>query len=130
MRPADRDAAHLLAPVLDIENENLLGLVERLGLTAVQPDPSRQVVVETVHRGRAARHDLRRRQVGDGERVRPVPLLAPAEQGLHSVELANAMLYSSLTDSTIELPLDGTAFETKLNQLIQQSSRPPKRSKK
>ena len=59
-----------------------------------------------------------------------VPLLAPAPEGIHSVELANAMLYSSLTDSALELPLDGAAFEQRLNQLIQQSSRPQERSKK
>ena len=56
--------------------------------------------------------------------------IAPAEQGMHSVELANAMLYSSLTDSTIELPLDGEAFEQKLCQLIKQSLHTEKRSEK
>ena len=35
----------------------------------------------------------------------------------HSVELANAMLYSSLEGRTVELPLDGGAFEKKLQQL-------------
>jgi hypothetical protein len=49
----------------------------------------------------------------DGE-----PLIAPGEEGIHSVELANVMLYSSLMDQTIELPLDSAAYENKLNQLI------------
>jgi predicted dehydrogenase len=49
------------------------------------------------------------------------PLIAPAEEGLHSVELANAILYSSLTGQTIELPLDAAAYEKKLNQLIADS---------
>lgn len=49
----------------------------------------------------------------DGE-----PLIAPGADGLHSVELANAMVYSSLQDQTVPLPLDSTAWETKLNQLI------------
>ena len=56
--------------------------------------------------------------------------IAPAEQGIHSVELANAMLYSALTEATIELPLDGDAFEKKLCQLIKQSLHTEKRSKK
>src|SRR4029077_10697967 len=30
------------------------------------------------------------------------PLIAPAAEGIHSVELANAMLYSSLTKQTVE----------------------------
>ncbi len=48
-------------------------------------------------------------------------LIAPAEEGVASVELANAALYSSLTGQTIELPLDSAAYETKLNQLIDES---------
>lgn len=49
-------------------------------------------------------------------------LIAPAEEGIHSVELANAMLYSSLTGQPIELPLDGKAFEQELRKLIQNST--------
>lgn len=49
------------------------------------------------------------------------PPLVPGAEGLQSIELANAMLYSSLTDSTIELPLDGAAYEAKLNELIRTS---------
>jgi len=52
----------------------------------------------------------------DGE-----PLIAPGEEGIHSVELANVMLYSSLAGQTIELPLDSAAYERKLNQLIAES---------
>jgi predicted dehydrogenase len=49
------------------------------------------------------------------------PLLVPGEEGLHSVELANVMLYSSLLGHTVELPMDGAAFEKKLEQLIAES---------
>ncbi|MEI8243056.1 MAG: Gfo/Idh/MocA family oxidoreductase [bacterium] len=49
------------------------------------------------------------------------PLLAPAAEGLHSVELANAMLYSSLTGQTVELPLDSAAYEACLQKLIRES---------
>src|SRR5881394_1783748 len=49
------------------------------------------------------------------------PLIAPGEDGLHSVELANGMLYSSLLGQTVELPMDGGAFEKKLQQLIAES---------
>jgi predicted dehydrogenase len=47
-----------------------------------------------------------------------VPLIAPGEEGIHSIELANVLLYSGLMDSTSELPLDGAAYEKKLNELI------------
>jgi predicted dehydrogenase len=49
------------------------------------------------------------------------PLIAPGEEGIHSVELANVMLYSSLLGQTIELPMDSAAYERKLNQLIAES---------
>jgi predicted dehydrogenase len=52
----------------------------------------------------------------DGE-----PLIAPGEEGIHSVELANVMLYSSLIDQTVELPLNSAAYEKKLNELIANS---------
>ncbi len=50
------------------------------------------------------------------------PLIAPGVEGIHSVELANAMLYSSMTESTIELPLDSAAFAAHLQQLIKNSA--------
>jgi len=48
-------------------------------------------------------------------------LMVPGEEGIHSVELANVMLYSSLINQTIELPMDSAAFEAKLQQLIAES---------
>ena len=51
-----------------------------------------------------------------------VPLIAPAEEGIRSVELANSMLYSSLTNQTVDLPLDAAAFEKRLQQLISEST--------
>ena len=38
-------------------------------------------------------------------------LIAPAAEGVHSVELANAMLLSSFTDETVEIPIDAKAYE-------------------
>ena len=49
------------------------------------------------------------------------PLIAPGEEGIHSVELANVILYSSLLDRTVPLPMDSAAYENKLNQLIASS---------
>lgn len=49
----------------------------------------------------------------DGE-----PLIAPGAEGIHSVELANVMVYSSLLGETVALPMDGGAWEKRLNQLI------------
>jgi predicted dehydrogenase len=46
------------------------------------------------------------------------PLIAPGEEGIHSVELANGMVYSSFLNQTVELPMDGAAWEKKLNELI------------
>lgn len=49
------------------------------------------------------------------------PLIAPGAEGSRSVELANAMLYSSLEEKTVHLPLDGAAYERRLGSLIEQS---------
>jgi len=49
------------------------------------------------------------------------PLIAPGEEGIHSIELANVILYSSLTGQTIELPLNSQAYEQKLQKLIAES---------
>ena len=49
------------------------------------------------------------------------PLIAPAREGIHSVELANAMLFSTATGRTIELPLDAKAYERHLKKLIASS---------
>ncbi len=56
-------------------------------------------------------------------------LIAPAREGIHSVELANAILLSSLENKTIELPLDGTAYERRLKKLIAGSTHRKKTSK-
>ena len=49
------------------------------------------------------------------------PLIAPAGEGLHSVELGNAMLLSTWLDQTIELPLDASRFERLLRRRIRES---------
>jgi len=49
-------------------------------------------------------------------------LIAPAEEGIRSVELGNAMAYSSFTNAPVQLPLDGAAYEAKLKELIASSS--------
>jgi predicted dehydrogenase len=52
-----------------------------------------------------------------------IDLIAPAAEGIHSVELANAMLYSSMTNATVELPLDAAAYEKHLMVLIEESKK-------
>jgi predicted dehydrogenase len=53
--------------------------------------------------------------------VQKEPLIAPGAEGIHSVELANVMLYSSLIDKDVALPLDSASYERKLNELIANS---------
>ena len=48
-------------------------------------------------------------------------LIAPAGEGLHSVELANAMLMSAFLDKTVELPLDAAVYEALLQEKIAHS---------
>ncbi len=48
-------------------------------------------------------------------------LIAPAEEGIHSVELANAMLLSTFEDRTVDLPLDSARYEKALLRKIAES---------
>jgi predicted dehydrogenase len=54
------------------------------------------------------------------------PLIAPAGEGIYSVELANAILESSFSGKTIDLPLSGAAYERRLKKLMA-ASRPRKK---
>jgi len=49
------------------------------------------------------------------------PLIAPAREGIRSVELGNAMLYSSLTGKPVTLPMNGVAYERRLKKLVRES---------
>jgi predicted dehydrogenase len=49
------------------------------------------------------------------------PLIVPGSEGIHSVEFANAALYSSWTNQTVDLPLDSAAYEKLLQQKIAES---------
>ena len=52
-----------------------------------------------------------------------VPLIAPAEEGIRSVEMANAMLLSSLLGEPVDIPIDGEVYEDKLMELSAHSTR-------
>jgi len=54
--------------------------------------------------------------------LRGTRLIAPAEEGLNSVTLANAILASSFEGRAVDLPLDGDAYERKLAELIASST--------
>jgi hypothetical protein len=52
-------------------------------------------------------------------------LLIDAREGLNSVELANAMVYSAWTNSPVKLPLDSAAYEAAL--LAKIAASPPRK---
>lgn len=49
------------------------------------------------------------------------PLIAPAAEGIHSVELANAILFSAWKNQAVALPLDGAVYEKALQEKIASS---------
>ncbi|HRU04435.1 MAG TPA: Gfo/Idh/MocA family oxidoreductase [Candidatus Brocadiia bacterium] len=49
------------------------------------------------------------------------PLLAPASEGIRSVELGNAMLLSSMEGKTVDLPMNSAKFERLMKKLIRES---------
>ncbi len=57
-------------------------------------------------------------------------LLAPAKEGIHSVELANAMIYSSFIQDTVTLPLDSKKYQAFLKKKISKSTLKKKMIKK
>ena len=49
-------------------------------------------------------------------------LIAPGEEGIHSVELANAMLLSAMTGKRVDMPLHAPTFASHLQTLIATST--------
>ena len=49
------------------------------------------------------------------------PLIVPGAEGINSVEMANAALYSSWTGKNADLPLDSAAYELALQEKIRSS---------
>lgn len=47
--------------------------------------------------------------------------VAPAEEGLNSVSLGNAIMLSHFEGRMVDLPLDGDAYEKKLRELVEKS---------
>jgi hypothetical protein len=50
--------------------------------------------------------------------LRGEPLIAPAVEGIKSVELANAMIRSAMLEHTVELPIDSIAYAALLEELM------------
>ena len=76
--------------------------------------------------GKGGQHREVMQNFVDCIRDRKVKNLTPAKDGIASVELANAILYSSLKGETVKLPLDAKAYEALLGQLIA-TSKPKKK---
>ena len=47
-----------------------------------------------------------------------VPILAPAEEAIRSLELGNAMLLSGLLGRAVDLPIDAALMERELQRLV------------
>ncbi|MEX0744685.1 MAG: Gfo/Idh/MocA family oxidoreductase, partial [Phycisphaeraceae bacterium] len=58
--------------------------------------------------------------IRDGE-----PLIAPAAEGIHGLELGNAMLMSGLTGKPVALPSDRDAYDALLQKLIDEAALTP-----
>ncbi len=56
-------------------------------------------------------------------------LVAPAPEGIHSVELANSMLLSAWTQKPVALPIDGKKYERLLKAKIAESAKKGKKKK-
>jgi predicted dehydrogenase len=54
--------------------------------------------------------------------ISDTPVMAPAPEGINSLEIGNAMLLSALKDKTVELPMDSAEFALELQKLIDNST--------
>ncbi|MCF6177337.1 MAG: Gfo/Idh/MocA family oxidoreductase [Victivallaceae bacterium] len=53
--------------------------------------------------------------------IKDIPVMAPAPEGINSLEIGNAMLLSVIKDKTIDLPMDSNEFAVELQKLIDNS---------
>lgn len=77
--------------------------------------------------GTGGQHEEILQNFADAVRGEARPL-APAQEGIFSVELANAMLLSTFTQSTIDLPMDAALYEKHLRRRIRESNHVKKSS--
>ncbi len=79
--------------------------------------PSHRVTVEIADGGsHKAIHNTFVAAILDG-----APLIAPASEGIHSVEMANAMIMSGITGKALDLPMDRPAYDRFLKKLVIES---------
>ena len=50
-------------------------------------------------------------------------LIAPAAEGLHSLELSNAIMMSGLTGKAVDIPMDREAFDALMKKLVKKSGK-------
>lgn len=62
--------------------------------------------------------------------LRGEKLIAPAAEGIHSVELANAILLSSFEEKTVQMPMSAAKYEARLKKLIATSRFQKKKTRK
>jgi predicted dehydrogenase len=99
---------------------NLVGMGEfsRTTTEVWSRPPTEEVVIEV--QGHGEQHDGVLRNFADAI-LDGAALIAPATDGIRSVELANAMIASGWSDGTVALPLDGKAYEQRLARAIAES---------
>ena len=94
------------------------------GLTYLRLNTDTQHLAYVLRPGESEAPEGLRRGMASTNRVREllVDSFAPGASGIGSVELANVMVYSGLLGQAIDLPMDGAAWEAKLNELIANST--------
>jgi predicted dehydrogenase len=81
-----------------------------------QDGPGGHAAAESAAVGAVAGHDAVYRNLYDAI-LHGAPLRCDGRQGRHSLELANAMIYSSQTNRQVEMPLDREGYEALLTKL-------------
>ena len=121
---------------LKLEDNNLLFRRNRVGMSRFSDESASSFGkpdcwnVDIPVSGQAGQHNAILQNFADAI-LKDAELISPASDGIHSVELANAILYSAWKNKTIDLPLDSAAYATSLQEKIDTSTfkkREPRRT--
>ena len=96
--------------------------VQRYSDTAPEMFPNMQTWKCEIPTGNQGAHHLTVMQNFIDAILDGTPLIAPGEEGINSVEMANAMLLSAWTSRAVKLPMDSAVYERALKEKIANST--------
>jgi len=114
------------AKITFVRNEQEMGAFSRTTSEAFSAPATWQITIPAA--GHGGQHNEVLQNFTDAI-LDGAKLVAPAPEGIHSVELANAMLISAWTEKPVSLPINGKKYERLLKAKIAESAKRGKKKK-